>query len=305
MKSLKERYREGQRYIIPTSDWGFKRLFGTEMNKNLLIGFLNRVIDDRTIETVEYLNTEPILPLSKSLKMSFDVYCKCTDGSRIIVEMQNYVRSEFVSRAQLYTSTALIERYLSEKRKEAQVQKTYFIAITGENVFPRVKHAPVRLSMCDIDSKETLVLNDKDLQIFIELPKFAETVQALGDNANFLDKFAVVMKTLEQYKEPPMELKDELLEGLFSAADTKCYDAADKENYKAQLMNQFEYEATLRDYKEEGRAEGLAEGREEGRAEGLVEGRDEARAEIARAMKAKGLSDDIIKDVTGVSPDAL
>ncbi len=50
-------------------------------------------------------------------------------------------------------------------------------------------------------------------------------------------------------------------------------------------MNQFEYEATLRDYKEEGR--------------------DEARAEIARAMKAKGLSDDIIKDVTGVSPDAL
>ncbi len=66
-------------------------------------------------------------------------------------------------------------------------------------------------------------------------------------------------------------------------------------------MNQFEYEATLRDYKEEGRAEGLAEGR----AEGLVKGRDEARAEIARAMKAEGLSDDIIKDVTGVSPDAL
>ncbi len=58
-------------------------------------------------------------------------------------------------------------------------------------------------------------------------------------------------------------------------------------------MNQFEYEATLRDYKEEGRAEGLAEGR------------DEARAEIARAMKAEGLSDDLIKDVTGVSPDAL
>ena len=62
-------------------------------------------------------------------------------------------------------------------------------------------------------------------------------------------------------------------------------------------MNQFEYEATLRDYKEEGRAEGLAEG--------LVKGRDEASVQIARAMKAEGLSDDIIKDVTGVSPDAL
>ena len=66
-------------------------------------------------------------------------------------------------------------------------------------------------------------------------------------------------------------------------------------------MNQFEYEATLRDYKEEGRAKGLAEGR----AEGLAEGRDEARAQIARAMKAEGLSEDLIKKTTGVSPDAL
>ena len=78
-------------------------------------------------------------------------------------------------------------------------------------------------------------------------------------------------------------------------------------------MNQFEYEATLRDYKEEGRAEGLAEGRAEGlaegraegRAEGLAKGRDEARAQIAREMKAEGLSGDLIKKTTGVSPDAL
>ncbi len=93
----------------------------------------------------------------------------------------------------------------------------------------------------------------------------------------------------EQYKEPPIELKDDLLDGLFTAADTKRYDAADRANYKAQLMNQFEYEATLRDYKEEGRAEGRAEGR------------DEARVEIARAMKAEGISDELIQKTTGVS----
>ena len=89
----------------------------------------------------------------------------------------------------------------------------------------------------------------------------------------------------EQYKEPPIELKDDLLDGLFTAADTKRYDAADRANYKAQLMNQFEYNATLRDYKEEGRAEG----------------RDEARVEIARAMKAEGISDELIQKTTGVS----
>lgn len=305
MKSLKERYREGQRYIIPTSDWGFKRLFGTEMNKNLLIGFLNRVIDDRTIETVEYLNTEPLLPFAKVLEMRFDVYCKCTDGSRVIVEMQNYVRPAFVNRVQIYASAAVLERYANERNGDDRITKTYCIAITGEKVFPEIKHAPVRLAMCDIDAGTTHILNDQILQIFIELPKFADTVRMLEENADFLDKFAVVMKTLEQYKEPPTELQDDLLDDLFDAADTKHYNSADKDNYKAQLMNQFEYEATLRDYKEEGRAEGLAEGRAVGLAEGLVKGRDEARAEIARAMKAEGLSDDIIKDVTGVSPDAL
>ena len=66
-------------------------------------------------------------------------------------------------------------------------------------------------------------------------------------------------------------------------------------------MNQFEYEATLRDYKEEGRVEGRAEGL----AEGLVKGRDEASVQIARAMKAEGLPGDLIKKTTGVSPDAL
>ena len=139
------------------------------------------------------------------------------------------------------------------------------------------------------------------MQIFIELPKFAETVQALGDNADFLEKFAVAMKTLEQYKEPPIELKDDLLDGLFTAADTKRYDAADKANYKVQLMNQFEYEATLRDYRAEGKAEGKAEGLAEGLEKGRDEGRDEARIEIARAMKAKGLPDELIQKTTGVS----
>ena len=97
----------------------------------------------------------------------------------------------------------------------------------------------------------------------------------------------------EQYKEPPIELKDDLLDGLFTAADTKRYDAADRANYKAQLMNQFEYEATLRDYKEEGRAEGRAEGE------------DSRSKAIAQALKTEGVPDMIILKTTGVDPNTL
>ena len=92
-------YNEGQRYIIPTSDWGFKRLFGSEINKGLLIGLLNRIIDDRVIEDQEYLDRVVFVPVGSVRRMSFDVYCRCKDGSRVIVEMQNYAKTSFVERA--------------------------------------------------------------------------------------------------------------------------------------------------------------------------------------------------------------
>ena len=107
-------YNEGQRYIIPTSDWGFKRLFGSEQNKGLLISLLNKIIDDRVIEDLEYLDRDVFVPVGSVRRMSFDVYCKCTDGSRVIVEMQNYERTSFPDGPIEYTSDyvdAYIEGY--------------------------------------------------------------------------------------------------------------------------------------------------------------------------------------------------
>ena len=172
-------YNEGQRYIIPTSDWGFKRLFGSEINKGLLIGLLNRIIDDRVIEDLEYLDRDVFVPVGSVRRMSFDVYCKCADGSRVIVEMQNYAKTSFVERALVYTSASILENYSYTKGRDYRVEKTYLIAITGETIFPAVSHAPVRLAMCDMDAEKTTVLNDKILHIFIELPKFADNLEDL------------------------------------------------------------------------------------------------------------------------------
>ena len=108
-------YNERQRYIIPTSDWGFKRLFGSEINKGLLIGLLNKIIDDRVIEDLEYLDRDVLVPVGSVRRMSFDVYCRCTDGSRVIVEMQNYAKTAFIDRALVYTSASILENYTYTK----------------------------------------------------------------------------------------------------------------------------------------------------------------------------------------------
>lgn len=66
-------YNERQRYIIPTSDWGFNKLFGPELNKKLLISLLNKFIDDKNIKELEYLDGDVPIPLKSICKMSVDV----------------------------------------------------------------------------------------------------------------------------------------------------------------------------------------------------------------------------------------
>ena len=79
-----------ERYINPYTDFGFKKLFGTEMNKDLLISFLNALFNnsEREIKDVQYLNGENLGDGYGDRRAVFDVYCKAADGSRFIVEMQ-------------------------------------------------------------------------------------------------------------------------------------------------------------------------------------------------------------------------
>lgn len=310
-------FEEGQRYIIPTSDWGFKRLFGTELNKKLLIGFLNEVIDDCVIEDLEYLDRDVLVPVGSVRRMSFDVYCKCTDGSRVIVEMQNYAKTSFVNRALVYTAASILENYSYSKREDYRIQKTYMIAITGEKLFPKIEHSPVRLGLCDLDSPKTTVLNDRILQIFIELPKFADDVKEIDTNDRFLDKFSVAMKKMATFEKVPEAMNEALFAELFAAADIRSLNTSDREEYLKSVMNEFEYTETLKDYRdeglqegrEEGRLLGLQQGREEGLQQGIQEGiqqgiqqglqqgRDEEKRAIIQRLKQRGFSEKEISEI--------
>ncbi|MBN8589446.1 MAG: PD-(D/E)XK nuclease family transposase, partial [Rhodothermia bacterium] len=79
-----------ERYINPFTDFGFKKLFGTELNKDLLIDFLNEVIlpKQKKIADLKYSNNEHIGQTALDRKAIFDLYCISSFGERFIVEMQ-------------------------------------------------------------------------------------------------------------------------------------------------------------------------------------------------------------------------
>ena len=73
------------RYVCFYTDFAFKKLFGTEANKGLLISFLNSLLDrkgKRAIEDVEYLNTEQLGAGIKERRAIFDIYCRTAAGER-------------------------------------------------------------------------------------------------------------------------------------------------------------------------------------------------------------------------------
>ena len=84
-----ERDEYTDRYVNPYTDFGFKKLFGTEMNKELLISFINSLLSDKEqIRDLTYLNTENLGISEADRKAVFDVYCETDSGEKILVEMQ-------------------------------------------------------------------------------------------------------------------------------------------------------------------------------------------------------------------------
>ena len=87
------------RYVNPYTDFGFKLLFGTPVNKDLLIGFLNALFrGEQEITDVTYLNAEQLGRAEWDRKAVFDVYCENVKGERFIVEMQKARQKYFKDR---------------------------------------------------------------------------------------------------------------------------------------------------------------------------------------------------------------
>ncbi len=80
--------KSGQVYAELLCDFMFKRLFGSEANKDVLIGFLNMILEDVEIKDVRFITTEHFGLTKEDSKSVFDLSCECTDGRTLIIEMQ-------------------------------------------------------------------------------------------------------------------------------------------------------------------------------------------------------------------------
>ena len=89
-----------EKYINPFTDYGFKKLFGEEPNKDLLLDFLNQLLkgEQGEIKDLTYLKTEQLGDSDVDRKAIFDLYCENEKGEKFIVELQKSKQNFFKDR---------------------------------------------------------------------------------------------------------------------------------------------------------------------------------------------------------------
>ena len=293
-----------ERYISLLTDFGFKRIFGTAPNKDLLINFLNSLFNGRkVIKNLKYNNSEHVGDLYTERKAIFDVYCESVDGEKFIVEMQNASPKYLKDRTIFYSTFPIREQAPKGDAWDYRLSPVYTVALVNHDMKEEAfdeKDINHQVQLCDIATKR--VFFDKLEFIYVEVAKFNKTEDELK---TLYDQWLYVLKNLANLTARPAALRDKIFDRLFQVAEIAKFTPTELREYEDSLKHYRDLKNSLDTAEEKGRSEGHAEGL----AEGLVKGRAEGRAEgimlIAKNLKAIGISvADIIK-ATGLSEEEI
>ena len=292
-----------ERYINPHTDFGFKRLFGSEFNKELLISFLNALFAGKqVVRDVTYMNSEHLGERIETRRAIFDVYCENDKGERFIVEMQN-VYQEFFKDRTIYYSTFPIREQAKKGEWDFHLEGVYTIGLLNfvfESVGKGADRVQHTVKLMDVDTKE--VFYDKLTYLYVEIPKFDKTESEL---VTMYDKWMYVLKNLSRLMERPASLQERVFTRLFEQAEIAKFNASDLKAYEDSMNAYRDIVNAINTAKKDSFAEGRAEGLETGMKKGMEKGIEKRNVEIALKMLADGEPLDKISRYTGLSEDEI
>ena len=281
------------RYINPYTDFGFKLLFGTDMNKYLLVSFLNALLFGKeVIKNVTYLNTEHLGTQEYDRRAVFDVYCENDKGEKILVEMQRGEQQFFKDRS-VYYATFPIREQAPRGEWDYELKSVYVIGILNfifQDCESDYFHHQVKL--VDLYTQE--VFYDKLTFIYLEMPKFNKRESEL---ATMFDKWMFVLRNLANLLERPRALQERVFKRLFDAAEIAAFTPQRRSEYWESLKNYRDWKNVL----DTNMKKSYIKGHELGRAEGSKE----TAMASAKKMKSKGYAIEDIAEITGLSLDSI
>jgi predicted transposase/invertase (TIGR01784 family) len=267
-----------EKYISPFTDFGFKKLFGEEANKDILIDFLNQLLIGKAfIKDLTYLKTENLGNTPLDRRAVFDLYCENQNGEKFIVELQK-VKQEFFKDRSIYYTTFPIQQQANKGDWDYSLKAIYTIGIM-DFVFDDYQTRQFMHEVKLTEIQTCKVFYDKLTFIYLEMPKFNKTEAELQTN---FDKWLYFLKNLVQLEARPLALREKIYEKAFEVAEIARYSPQEYAAYMDSIK-------AYRDFKNSV---------DTAYKEGSLEGEMKEKINIAKAMKKEGLSLDLIAKLT-------
>jgi predicted transposase/invertase (TIGR01784 family) len=297
------------RFINPFTDFGFKKIFGQEYNKDLLIDFLNSILSLKSpIVDVTYGSQEKLPPTIEDRKSIVDIYCESQDGEKFVVEMQKTKQLFFKDRSLLYASYPIVQQ--AKKGKwNYELSAVYVVAVLdfefGDEKFSDKYIHDVKL----IDVVTNTLFYDKLRLLYIEMPRFKKKLEELETNT---DKWLYFLKNLPDMDEIPDKFKDEIFMKAFEQAEIANYTKDEYNAYIASLDYYWCNYADLDTAKKEGRDEErkvqeekikqieIKHNKQLQEKDSVIQEKDNKLKQVAQQLLKNGMSKEQIFKKTGI-----
>ena len=282
------------RFINPFTDMGFKRIFGQEVNKNLLIDFLNDLLEgEKRIINITFLDKEQLGTTADDRSCIYDIYCENENGERFIVEIQNRGHRNFKERAIYYLSRAIANQGQKGPSWMFDLKAVYGVFFMNFHL-DRRREARFRTDVSLRDMRTNEPFSDKMRFIFLDLPAFTKDEETCETD---FERWIYVLKNMEILQRMPFKARKSVFEELEKIADISALSKEDQEKY----------EHIIKVYRDNLVTEqwAIEQGFKKGHEKGIEKGIEIERLKNARGMKAAGIAPELIAQITGLSPEEI
>ncbi|WP_312192027.1 Rpn family recombination-promoting nuclease/putative transposase [Sphingobacterium sp.] len=280
------------KYIDITTDYGFKKVFGSDTNKDLLIAFLNELFRGRKVIADLYYNKNEHVGDTEDIgTVIFDLTCTADNGERFIIEVQRTSQVNLKKRMLYYSSKLIADQAPKGNRRawNYEISEVYIIVLMDGFAMPDAGEEKCFLhDICLCYRDHGKIFYDDLGFIYIELVNF---VKAEAELVNDLDRWLYVLKNMSSLNGLSTYLRKPIFEKLFRLAEYSKLKPEEREMYNVSLRNKWDAESIrssqeelLKRAREKAMAEGRAEGREEGIAEGEAKGKAAGKAEVIKNL---------------------
>lgn len=278
------------KFADPKSDIAFKKVFGNENKRGILICFLNAVLgleNENAIESITILNPYQALKISGLKETNLDVRAKTCSGVSFIVEMQVEPQDFFGKRALYYTSKAYVGQ-IEKAVDYPKLNQVIFIGILDFSLFEGKDCLTRHLIL----NKSTLKQEIKDFELnFIELPKFHKNEHELE---NIVDKWIYFFIHAEDLKVVPETLSE-------SQEISEAFEILEQHNWTQEELDVYDYWQM----KDAGHRDAINTAHRQGHRQGIEQGKKQNSINIAKAMLKDGTSIEMVMKYTGLNSEEI